>query len=180
MQLTKGDWEVDHVDGVDEWKGVVYFTATEKSPLERHLYRVGLDGSGFARITKEDGTHRVNFAPNAAMYVDTYSNANTPPRQDLYRADGTKLATLNENKVAELADYHLSPVEFFTIKAHDGVMLNCSMIKPPNFDPAKKYPVIVYTYGGPHAQVVDECVDGRRIPVAPDDGAEGLHHFFAG
>jgi len=81
--------------------------------------------------------------------VDMYSNADTPPRQDLYRADGTKLATLNENKVAELAEYHLSPVEFFTIKAHDGVTLNCSMIKPPNFDPAKKYPVIVYTYGGP-------------------------------
>ncbi len=149
LQLTKGEWEVDHVDAVDEARGVVYFTATEKSPLERHLYRVGLDGSGFARITKEDGTHQVNFAPNAAMYVDTYSNANTPPRQDLYRADGTKLATLNENKVAELAEYHLSPVEFFTIKARDGVTLNCSMIKPPNFDPAKKYPVIVYTYGGP-------------------------------
>jgi len=154
VQLTKGDWEVDHVDSVDEGKGVVYFTATEKSPLERHLYRVGLNGSGFARITKEDGAHRVNFAPNAGVYVDTYSNSGTPPRQDVYRADGTKLATLNENKVAELAEYHLSPVEFFTIKAHDGVTLNCSMIKPPNFDPAKKYPVIVYTYGGPHAQVV--------------------------
>jgi len=153
-QLTKGDWEVDHVDAVDEAKGVVYFTATEKSPLQRHLYRVGLDGAGFTRLTKEEGTHRVNFAPNAAMYVDTYSNTNTPPRQDLYRVDGAKLAALNENKVAELAEYHLSPVEFFTIKAHDGVALNCSMIKPPNFDPAKKYPVIVYTYGGPHAQVV--------------------------
>ena len=157
LQLTKGDWEVDHVDSVDEGKGVVYFTATEKSPLERHLYRVGLDGSAFARITKEEGTHRVNFAPNAGNYVDTYSDASTPPRQDLYRADGTKLATLNENKVAELAEYHLSPVEFFTIKAHDGVALNCSMIKPPNFDPAKKYPVIVYTYGGPHEQVVENA-----------------------
>src|SRR5271165_5044437 len=94
LQLTKGDWEVYHVDSVDEAKSVVYFTATEKSPLERHLYRVGLDGSGFARITKEEGTQRVNFAPNAAMYVDTYSNTNTPPRQDLYRADGTKLAAL--------------------------------------------------------------------------------------
>jgi dipeptidyl-peptidase-4 len=154
LQLTKGDWEVDHVDGVEEANGVVYFTATEKSPLERQLYRVGLDGSGFARISKEEGTHRVNFAPNAAIYLDTSSNAGTPPRQDLYRADGTKLATLNENKVAELAEYHLSPVEFFSIKAHDGVTLNCLMIKPPNFDPAKKYPVIVYTYGGPHAQVV--------------------------
>jgi len=161
LQLTKGEWEVSQVERVGEASGTVYFTAKEKSPLERHLYRVGLDGSGFARITKEDGTHRVNFAPNAAMYLDTYSNAGTPPRQDVYRADGTKLATVNENKVAELAQYHLSPMEFFAIKAHDGMMLNCSMIKPPNFDPAKKYPVIVYTYGGPHAQVVENAWMGN-------------------
>ncbi len=161
LQLTKGDWEVSQVERVDETSGTVYFTATEKSPLERHLYRVGLDGSRFARITKEDGTHRVNFAANAAMYLDTYSNAGTPPRQDIYRADGTKLATVNENKVAELAQYHLSPMEFFTIKAHDGMALNCSMIKPPNFDPTKKYPVIVYTYGGPHAQVVQNAWMGN-------------------
>jgi dipeptidyl-peptidase-4 len=163
LQLTKGDWEVDHVDAVDEARGVVYFTATEKSPLERHVYRVGLNGNGLTRITMEEGAHRVNFALNAATYVDTYSNASTPPRQDVYRADGTKLATLNENKVAELAEYHLSPVEFFTIKARDGVTLNCSMIKPPSFDPAKKYPVIVYTYGGPHEQMVMNMWMGGRF-----------------
>ncbi len=163
LQLTKGNWEVGHVDAVDEAKGVVYFTATEKSPLDRHLYRVGLNGSGFTRITMEEGTHRMNFAPDAAIYVDTYSNTNTPPRQDIYRADGKKLATLNENKVAELDEYHLSRVEFFTIKSHDGVPLNCSMIKPPSFDPAKKYPVLVYTYGGPHVQVVVNAWTGSRF-----------------
>jgi dipeptidyl-peptidase 4 len=163
LQLTKGDWEVSHVDTVDEAKGLVYFTATEKSPLERHLYRVGLDGSGFTRITTEDGTHRVEFGPDAAIYVDTYSNASTPPRQDLYRAAGEKLATLNENKVAALDAYHLSPVEFFSIKSHDGMSLNCSMIKPPNFDPAKKYPLLVYTYGGPRVQVVVNAWMGDRF-----------------
>jgi dipeptidyl-peptidase 4 len=163
LQLTKGDWEVSHVDAVDEANDLVYLTATEKSPLERHLYRVGLDGSGFTRITTEDGTHRVNFAPDAAIYVDTFSNASTPPRQDLYRADGRKLAALNENKVMELDEYHLSPIEFFTIKSHDGMLLNCSMIKPPNFDPAKKYPVLVYTYGGPQVQVVVNAWMGSRF-----------------
>ena len=153
-QITKGDWEVTGVDSLDEAKGIVYFTATEKSPIERQLYRVNLEGSGFAQISKEAGTHAANFAPTANFYVDEYSNATTPPRQDLYQADGTKTATINENKVAELAQYHLSPVEFSTIKAHDGTALNCFVIKPPNFDPAKKYPVIVFTYGGPHAQVV--------------------------
>ena len=78
-QLTKGDWEVNHVEAVDEAKGIVYFTSTEKSPTERHLYRVALDGSGFARITKEDGFHMVNLSPTADLYVDTYSNAMTPP-----------------------------------------------------------------------------------------------------
>src|SRR5208337_2739846 len=153
-QLTKGDWEVAQLEAVDEAKGIVYFSATEKSPVERQLYRVSLDASGFSRITKETGTHSIRFSPNAASYVDTYSNAMTPPRRYTYAADGSKWITLEENKVPELAQYHLSPVEFFTIKSHDGVLLNCYMIKPPNFDPSKKYPVITYTYGGPHAQVV--------------------------
>jgi dipeptidyl-peptidase-4 len=165
-QLTKGDWEVSAVDAVDEKAGFVYFTATEASPLERQLYRVGLDGSGFARITKEPGTHAVNFSSWAASqstsarggaltaFVDTYSNTMNPPRQDLLRVDGSRLSVLNENKVAELASYHFSPMEFLQVRTHDGVMLNASMIKPPNFDPQHKYPVLVYTYGGPHAQVV--------------------------
>jgi dipeptidyl-peptidase 4 len=153
-QLTKGDWEVSALEAVDESKGLIYFTATEKSPLERQLYRVTLDGTGFARVTKEEGTHRVNIAPNAAAFVDTHSNSMSPSRQDLLRADGFRIATINENKVAELAEYHLSPVEFLTVKSHDGMTLNAMMIKPAGFDSAKKYPVLVYTYGGPRAQVV--------------------------
>jgi dipeptidyl-peptidase 4 len=153
-QLTKGDWEVTDVEAVDEANGTIYFTSTEKSPIERQLYRVSLDGAQFSRITKEDGYHSAHFSPNAASFVDTYSNAMTPPRRDTFSAAGSKLATLEENKVPDLARYHLSPVEFLTIKSHDGVTLHCSMIKPPNFDPAKKYPVITFTYGGPHAQVV--------------------------
>ena len=153
-QLTKGNWEVSAIAGVDETKGVVYFTAKEKSPIESHLYRVGIDGTGFARITKEDGTHMVNLSPGKQFFVDTYSNTARPPRQDLYRIEGEKTATLNENAVAELANYALSPVEFSTVPAKDGTALNCFLIKPPQFDAAKKYPVIVYTYGGPHAQVV--------------------------
>ena len=88
-QLTNGEWEVIAVQGVDEAKGVVYFTATEKSPLERHVYRVGLDGTGFARISKEEGTHAVKFAPGAGAYVDTYSTNLVPPRQELMHADGS-------------------------------------------------------------------------------------------
>ncbi len=160
-QVTKGDWEVTGVDSVDEAKGLVYFNSTEKSPLERHLYRVALDGSGFTRVTKEGGNHTIQFSPNSAFFTDIYSNSMTPPRQDLFHADGIRAAVINENnQSAELAGYHLSPVEYFTVQSQDGVALNCSMIKPPNFDPAKKYPVLVYTYGGPHAQVVVNAWQG--------------------
>jgi dipeptidyl-peptidase-4 len=153
-QLTKGEWEVSAVDAVDEAKGLVYFTGTAKSPMERHLYRVSFDGSAISRITIHNGTHSVNIAPDCAAFVDTYSDVTTPPRQDVARADGSLLRVMNENKVGELADYHLSAPQFLTVKAHDGTPLNAVMIKPPDFDASKKYPVLVYTYGGPHAQVV--------------------------
>src|SRR5216683_7960206 len=153
-QLTKGDWEISAVDAVDEAKGLVYFTGTAKSSLERHLYRVSLEGSAVSRLTIHNGTHGVNMAPDASAFVDTYSDSLTPPRQDLARADGSLLRVINENRVAELADYHLSAPQFVSVKTHDGVQLNAVMIKSPDFDATRKYPVLVYTYGGPHAQVV--------------------------
>ena len=162
-QITKGEWEVSAVDAIDEAKGFVYFTATQKSPLERHLYRVALDGSGFTELTKDVGTHAAVFAPGAAVFYDTYSNAAAPPRQDLCRADGARVAAINENKIPELADYHLSPMEFITVKSRDGVLLNANIIKPPDFNPQKKYPVLVYTYGGPHAQVVRNAWGGANF-----------------
>src|SRR5712671_6226050 len=130
-QITKGDWEVSAVDAVDEGKGLVYFTGTAKSPLERHLYRVSLDGSAISRITIHNGTHGVNMAPDASAFVDTYSDVMTPPRQDVARADGSLLRVINENKAPELAEYHLSAPQFLTVKAHDGMLLNAVMIKPP-------------------------------------------------
>jgi dipeptidyl-peptidase 4 len=153
-QLTHGEWEASEVSAIDQVNGLVYFISTEKSPLERHLYRVGLDGSGFGRITKEDGTHEVDVSPNASAFIDTYSNSMMPPRQDLFAIDGARIAVLNEGAAAGLAQYHLSPVQFLSVRSHDGIQLNGMMIMPADFDPAKKYPVIVYVYGGPHEQIV--------------------------
>jgi len=162
-QLTKGEWEVTAVEAVDEAKGLVYFTATEKSPLERQLYRIAFDATGFTRLTKEAGTHAAVLAPNTAAFYDTFSNAAAPQRQDLYRADGSRITTINENKIAELGDYHLSPMEFLIVKSRDGAQLNASIIKPPDFNPQKRYPVLVYTYGGPHAQVVRNAWGGANF-----------------
>ena len=162
-QLTKGDWQINALETVDEAKGIVYFGAREKSPMERHLYRVGLDGAGFARITQKAGTHTINFSPDASAFVDTYSNLTTPPQQFVSLANGNSTFTLNENKVAELGNYHLSAPEFVKVKSHDGIELNAWIIKPANFDPAKKYPTLVYTYGGPGVQVVTNSWGGATF-----------------
>jgi len=161
-QLTHGDWEVETLDGVDQGGQFVYYTSTQKSPIERQLYRVSLRGQDPEPLTNRPGTHAVLVAPLSCSYfVDRYSNAMTPPRQELDRADGTPDIVLNENRVAELGAYHLSPEEFFTIPAADGTPLYASLIKPPDFDPAKKYPVLIHFYGGPGAQeVLDSWDDG--------------------
>lgn len=161
--LTRGDWEVSSVSGVDEKNGAVYFVGTEKSALERHLYRVPLDGSAPpVRLTREDGTHGINLAPGAAHYVETYSNSVTPPRQDIYRADGTRAHALNENRVAELNEYRLQKPEYSTISDGRGGTLNTMMIQPPGFDASRKYPALMFTYGGPTSQVVQDSWGGAN------------------
>ncbi|HEX2713880.1 MAG TPA: DPP IV N-terminal domain-containing protein [Candidatus Acidoferrales bacterium] len=166
-QLTRGAWEVTSLAGVDEARGAVYFVATEKSPIERHLYRVGLDGGDVTRLTREDGTHTINMAPGAGHYLDTYSDVMTPQRQDVYRTEGPEAAqsrmTLNENKVAELAAYKLQPVEFLSVRGADGTPLHAMMIKPVGFDASRKFPVLVYLYGGPHGQVVRNAWGGSTF-----------------
>ncbi len=162
-QLTHGEWQVEALCGVDEARGVVYFTATEKSPLERHLYRVALDGTGLTRLSTEEGWHVITFSPTFEYYLDIYSNITTPPRLSLHRADGARVAYIEENVVEELQEYALGPVEFLTVRAEDGTPLPAMMIKPKGFDPRRRYPVIVYVYGGPRAQVVVNRWGGDRF-----------------
>ena len=163
VQITHGDWQVEEVEGVDESAAEIYFTSTQASPIERHLYRVSLSGGDPVRLTREPGNHGASLAPDSAHFLDTYSNAMTPPRQDLYNAGGSRVAALAENKVAELDAYRLSPVEFFTLPGADGTTLHASLIKPRDFDPARKYPVLVYTYGGPHVQLVRDAWQGANF-----------------
>ena len=132
---------MDGVEALDEDAAQVYFTSTQESPIERHLYRVSLAGGDPVRLTNGHGTHNANLSPDGAHFLDTSSTAMTPPRQDLFRADGSRVATLAENKVAELDDYRFSPVEFLTVPGADGTPLHAALIKPRDFDPGKKYPV---------------------------------------
>jgi dipeptidyl-peptidase-4 len=138
----------------DERSGFLYFTSTEKHPRERHLYRVRLDGTGRTRLTREDGTHRVLVSPDGRFYADTWSDTTTPPRVLVASQDGTKRFTLEENAHPPLLDFERGSLEALELEAGDGTRLYAALLKPAGFDPARRYPVIVSVYGGPHVQTV--------------------------
>ncbi|UCH84169.1 MAG: S9 family peptidase [Candidatus Latescibacterota bacterium] len=153
-QLTTGDWTVSSLNSVDEKKGLVYFTGLEASILERHLYRVPDKGGKIEQLTKRPGTHYVTFSPDSKYYYDWFSSTKAPRVITVYNASGKQLFVLDECDTSELDSYELPSSEFFTFTSGDGFDFYASMIKPPDFDPAKKYPVIVYTYAYPHGQIV--------------------------
>jgi dipeptidyl-peptidase-4 len=159
--LTSGKYVVSALNGVDEKRGLIYFTSLEPSPLERHLYRATQRGRR-KRITKERGTHNVTMSPDCRYFIDRRSNADTPPRIVVCRSDGRELFTLAESKTDLPERYILPKREFFTFTSQEGTTYHCSMIKPPGFDPSIKYPVLIYVYGGPHAQVVRDAWGGSR------------------
>ena len=153
-QITAGHWDVTQVVHVDEKRKTVYFIGTEKSSIERHLYRVGLDGQGCQKLTREDGTHRINVSPDGRVYLEVFSNVTTPPRTTLYRNDGQKIRVVEPGEIPALKEYELSAPEFFTLKTDDDLDLNAYLFKPVDFDPQKKYPVLIYTYGCIGSQIV--------------------------
>ncbi|MFQ5791474.1 MAG: prolyl oligopeptidase family serine peptidase, partial [Acidobacteriota bacterium] len=161
-RLTGGPWQVEAVYGLDAAKTQVFFQATEKDPRERHVYRVKLDGTGLTRISKEAGTHRALLAPGGDYWIGTFSSISTPPRIELLRGDGERVRTLSAGTIPALDRYELGPIELGTLHTDDGETLYTSLIKPPDFDPSKKYPVLVYVYGGPRAQMVRNRWGGRR------------------
>jgi dipeptidyl-peptidase-4 len=161
--VTQGPWMVDgrvSFTGsgpgfvLDERSGFVYFTATEKDPRERHLYRIRLDGTGRTRLTREDGSHRTVVSPDGRFYADTWSDVQTPPRAWVASQDATRRYELEANASPEILKYERGSLEWVELKAADGTTLYGSLLKPAAFDPARRYPVIVSVYGGPHAQTV--------------------------
>jgi dipeptidyl-peptidase-4 len=152
--LTAGPWVVDKLLGMDERAGLVYFTAAEKDPRERHLYRVGLNGTGRARLSREDGTHKVLLSPGARFYADTWSDVATPPRIWVASPDGGRRLSVEENRTPEIAQYELGSVEWVEVKAPGGTLLHARLLRPAHFDPKHRYPVLVHVYGGPHVQTV--------------------------
>lgn len=165
-QVTDGKWEVRSIDGVDEDKGLIYFTGTEHSHIALQTYRVKLDGSGFTRITTGEGTHKVAVSPNYNFFIDNWSDATTPTQTRLYDADGKLVRVIEENKVNALRQYKLGKTEFLRVKTRDGFEMEAMMIKPPDFDATKKYPVLEFTYGGPHTPRVKNTWDASAYTSA--------------
>jgi dipeptidyl-peptidase 4 len=153
-QITDGPWEVRVLHGVDKNNDWIYFSGTERSVLGTDVYRIHPDGSALARLSEAAGEHRAIFNPSMAQYVDSWSDVQTPTQISLIRNDGSRVRTIDSNEVAALRDVRASKPEFLQVKTRDGFTMEAMMIKPPDFDPSKKYPVYEFTYSGPHAQQV--------------------------
>jgi dipeptidyl-peptidase-4 len=151
--VTKGAWTIEGAPEVDEKNGWVYFLATEADPRGRQVYRARLDGSSFTRLTKERGTHTLDLAPGGARWVDRFSSSATPPKLGLFSADGAKETVLDDPK-SFAGDYAVGTTELSSFTGSDGTLYYTKLVKPSTFDPAKKYPVVVSVYGGPHVQEV--------------------------
>ncbi len=166
--LTQGEWAVDGLLAIDEAAGLAYVNGTRDGAIESHVYAVPLGGGEPRRLTQAPGMHAAAFARNASVYVDSWSSDTTLPQIELFKADGSKLATLLKNDAGDAAHpyaKHLAahqPTTFGTLTAADGTTpLHYSLIKPAGFDAKKQYPVVVFVYGGPAAQTVTRAWPGR-------------------
>jgi dipeptidyl-peptidase-4 len=160
--VTTGRWDVRTLYGVNQSGGVLYFAASEHSPIGTDIYRIRLDGTGLTRLSHTDGTHRAVFNPDFTLFADVWSNVTTPSQVRMHRNDGSEVRAIDLNPVPALRDYRLSVPEFVQVKTRDGFVMEGMMIKPVDFNPARRYPVYQFTYAGPGASQVKNQWGGRE------------------
>lgn len=163
-QLTKGNWVITDYLGYSIENHSVYFIAANPSALERQVYKVNIQTGEMKKLTEEEGTHEVVFNANFSNFIDTYSNTKKTKTTCLNDKDGKLIRTILKGQNT-LIDYAMPTMEIVTIKAGDGKTdLWGRIIKPLHFDSSKKYPLILYVYGGPHAQLVqNEWLGGAAL-----------------
>ncbi len=149
-RLTKGDFDIQKIHLVSD--GTAYATASIPSPTERNLVAVPLDGGTLQRLTRGEGHHEAT--PSPSHYLDVHSDLNTPSETSVFAVGGGKVATLIEPTIPATTGYEIARWKLLTIKTRDGQKLHARMLKPVGFDAAKRYPVLMHTYGGPGSQVV--------------------------
>lgn len=158
-QITKGDWSVTRILGIDEEADRVYYSSTEQSPLKRHIYSIKLNGENKQQITEKDGWNNVNFSNGFKYFINYYSNADTPTEITLHNKEGELIRVLEDNKELKekTEEYGFVEKEFIKINTPSSdKKLNAYVIKPKNFDPEKEYPLFMYQYGGPGSQQVTD------------------------
>ncbi|MCZ2343916.1 MAG: S9 family peptidase [Bacteroidales bacterium] len=166
--VTTGTWVVRGVDRVDAAAGIVEFRACgidpDQDPYQIHYARVHLDGTGLTRLTTADGTHTIRYSPDRRFFIDTYSRVDWPPVQELRRtADGSRVCGLETADVTALRKVLPHAPERFVTKGRDRKTdIWGLIIRPSQFDPQKKYPVIEHIYAGPHGQHVPKSF--RALP----------------
>ena len=160
-QITKGNWEVTSFHGIDSDKMEVYFTSTEEGSINRTLYVQHLDSNLKTKLSTVNGTNRSSFSKGLKYYMNSVSTANSANIYTLHSADGKQLKTLEDNTKFndKMNEFNLTEKEFFTIKTEDAE-LNAWMIRPPNFDKNKEYPLFMFLYGGPGSQQVTNSFGG--------------------
>jgi len=160
-KLTKGNWDVSNFIGFDEKKKTFYFIASAESPLQREVYSVKINGKKIKKLSTMAGTNSAVFSKNYKYYINYFSNINTPTYVTIHNSNGKLIRVLEDNKNLKerLKNYKCAKKEFFKFKTSEGVELNGWILKPADFDPAKKYPVLMTQYSGPNSQEVKDSWD---------------------
>ncbi|MER3497913.1 MAG: S9 family peptidase [Chitinophagaceae bacterium] len=164
IQVTKGNYEVTDVNGVDEKNKMIYYTMAYPTPMDRTVFATDFTGKKVFQLTKDQGYHRVAFNNDFTRFYDYYSTLNTPQVVTEYKlnrnkkkepaAEMVKVVNNNSKLNARLKEYEIGKAEFIKVPNSKGDTLNGWMLKPANFDPSKKYPVLFCNYGGPGSQQV--------------------------
>lgn len=165
-QVTRGDWEVDELVGIDQAAKHLYYISTENSPLTRTFYRISMDGTGKRPLFQQDGVTQVDMSPDASHYIAYYSNHQTPLEVTLFKTEGpSKIAVLETNEAlrATAQEYDLAPKEFFQFQTREGQTLHGYLLKPKVLEPHKKYPLLIYQYSGPGSQNVMDSWAGSHF-----------------
>ena len=165
--LTRGDFDVLNVAGLDEKGGWLYYIASPENPAQRYLFRVRLDGRGRPeRLSPAaEGTHGYNIAPNHRFAFHTYSKFGVPPVNTLIRLPAhqpVRTVVANEALHQRVERLRRGTVEFTQVDIGDGVKLSAYLMKPADFDPSRKYPILFQVYGGPGSQTVLDAWGGQQ------------------
>ncbi|MFQ5530086.1 MAG: prolyl oligopeptidase family serine peptidase, partial [Gemmatimonadota bacterium] len=164
-QITRGDWDVTTVIGVDTVSSVLYYAAASESPMGRAILATDLDDAGRARLVSGGrGMRSASFSPDFRFFLETSSTVSEPPTIALRDRAGAVIRVIEDNRRLQerLDQLELREPEFLTVRAGDGTILNAVIMKPRDFDPGREYPLLVYVYGGPGSQTVRDGWGGER------------------